>query len=741
MRRLNLMLGKLVLGLSILLGCEDKADTTTEVSTATPATVDADGDGFMDTEDCNDSDAAISPASVELCDGVDNDCDGDIDEGVGTTWYADADGDGFGDADAATESCSQPTGHVAASSDCDDTSDEIYPGAPERCDGLDNNCDGQADEGKGGTWYLDADGDGWGDGDALDACEAPSSAVDRDGDCDDTDADVRPDAEEICDGKDNYCDGDTEEDVLTTFYQDTDGDGYGETKATTEACDAPSGFSEDDGDCNDLDAAIHPGADESDCTDPTDYNCDGSVGWSDDDGDGYAACEECDDTAADINPAATEICNGDDDDCDGYTDDDDKDVELSTGSDWYSDDDADGYGDADTQVRACDAPSGYISTPGDCDDSAADINPGATEICDALDNDCDSLIDDEDGDLDATTAGTWYADDDGDGFGSSSGSTVSCDAPSGAVTDDTDCDDTDDAINPDAEEICDGEDNDCNGYTDDDDSGVTGTSIWYADADADGWGATAYTSEACDQPSGSTATDGDCDDGEPSTNPGATEACDGADNDCDGDTDEGLLGSGASCPAESCLEILNEGSSTGDGSYTIDFGGVSTETECDMSTDGGGWTLVFEDDFESGADPGWNMTTTYSCGSWTTILGGYCVQAGGELTNSVDTFSIPHDDAWVLIDYIALDSWDNETAYVAVGGSTVWSVSQNNHSDSYAEVCGWDRGYNGSYDSRHPIETVMASGGSSIDVLAGSTLDQDACDESFGVDDVEVWLR
>ena len=123
---------------------------------------DADGDGYGDpdglaagpceddvpgyadnAEDCDDQDAAINPAATEACNAIDDDCDGEIDEGLLETWYTDADGDGHGDPDSAVEACTQPSDAVADGDDCDDTDAEGHPGAAERCDGVDNDCDGE----------------------------------------------------------------------------------------------------------------------------------------------------------------------------------------------------------------------------------------------------------------------------------------------------------------------------------------------------------------------------------------------------------------------------------------------------------------------------------------------------------------------------------------------------------------------------------------------------------------------
>ncbi|MBD0837059.1 putative metal-binding motif-containing protein, partial [Aestuariibaculum suncheonense] len=85
-------------------------------------------------------------------------CDGEIDEGVKNTYYADNDGDGYGDAGSSMPACSAPEGYVSDNTDCDDTNITVYPGAEELCDGLDNDCDGEIDEGVKNTYYADNDG-------------------------------------------------------------------------------------------------------------------------------------------------------------------------------------------------------------------------------------------------------------------------------------------------------------------------------------------------------------------------------------------------------------------------------------------------------------------------------------------------------------------------------------------------------------------------------------------------------
>ena len=127
------------------------------------AYADRDRDGFSSDVDCDDTDYKVYPDATEICDGIDNDCDGEVDEQVRLTYYADKDEDGFGAPEDSISACSPPAGYVPFANDCDDFSPEIYTGAQERCNELDDDCDGEIDEGLVLGMFYDADGDGYGD--------------------------------------------------------------------------------------------------------------------------------------------------------------------------------------------------------------------------------------------------------------------------------------------------------------------------------------------------------------------------------------------------------------------------------------------------------------------------------------------------------------------------------------------------------------------------------------------------
>jgi len=602
-------------------------DDDPDVTGQTTSYLDLDGDGYGNASyslqscevpsgyvvndlDCDDAHASANPLGTEVCDGLDNDCDSDVDEDLDVTYYADADGDGHGDPDASLESCSEPSGYVTSGTDCDDTDPAISPVATEVCDGADNDCDGTTDQDAvdAGTWYADADGDSFGDVDASStSCEAGTQEVADDTDCDDSDAADNPDASEVCNDTDDDCDGHVDDDDpdvadASTFYADDDGDGYGDAGDARSACEAPSGYVADDQDCDDAHPEASPAGTE--VCDGLDNDCDGDIDdgldqtwYADTDGDGHGDpdsttvdCSEpsghvsdatdCDDTDPAISPVATEVCDGVDNDCDGSSDTDA--VDAGT---WYADTDGDGHGDAGSTTVACEPGSGWAETDGDCDDGDAAVNPDAIEICDGLDNDCDG-----DADSDATDATTWYLDYDEDGFGGATVSTTSCDAPTGYVADATDCDDLDSAVNPDGTETCNAVDDDCDGVTDPDDSVDAPT--WYADTDGDGYGDASASSTACLSPSGTVEDDSDCDDTNGDVHPGATETCNGLDDDCDAVADNGALGTDATCAADDCAAILADDASAASDTYYLDSGSGAYSAVCDMTTDGGGWTLL-----------------------------------------------------------------------------------------------------------------------------------------------------
>ncbi|MFH1468088.1 MAG: MopE-related protein [Pseudomonadota bacterium] len=400
----------------LLVACGEKQDT------AQPGPVDDDADGYTSDVDCDDDDPGVHPDAEETCNGVDDNCDGTVDEGVGTTFYLDSDGDGHGNPAATTEACTRPDGWAAIGDDCDDDEPSVHTGANEVCNGVDDDCDGEIDDSPVDirTWYADGDDDGYGDESrSVAACTQPVDWVGLGGDCDDDEAAVNPAATEICNGVDDDCDGAADgpdSADAATWYEDADADGYGEAGTAVVACDAPTGFCATDDDCDDSEATVHPGADE--------------------------------------------YCDGQDNDCDGTVDEDGAVDAL----DYYIDADADGFGDPATGTTTCTQPSGAVQDASDCDDGDAGVNPAATERCDGIDNDCSGTIDD----TYAADALTWYADADADGYGEAVTSTLSCTQPTGFVADASDCDDTDPAIHPAADEVCsDAVDDDCDGVADD----------------------------------------------------------------------------------------------------------------------------------------------------------------------------------------------------------------------------------------------------------------------------------
>ncbi|MFT4979571.1 MAG: hypothetical protein ACI8S6_005483 [Myxococcota bacterium] len=215
----------------LLFACGEPAplpsSTNNQDTGSVPLDLDEDGDGFVASEDCDDGDPAVSPVAEEVCDGIDNDCDVFIDEGDATDtvpWHQDADEDGYGDGDGESE--------------------PVY------------------------------------------ACTAPTGRVASSDDCDDYDPDVHPDGDEVCDGKDNDCDGLTDSQdpqvdltTTTTFYADDDGDSYGDPNSLTLACAQPPDCVSNSRDCDDDDDTVSP--DGVEVCDGVDNDCDGDIDTED----------------------------------------------------------------------------------------------------------------------------------------------------------------------------------------------------------------------------------------------------------------------------------------------------------------------------------------------------------------------------------------------------------------------------------------------------------------------------
>ncbi len=444
-------------------------------------------DGYLDhAEDCDDANPSINPSAIEVCDGVDQDCNGLVDDDAVDMmrFYGDSDADGYGGSRDTAVACERPAGFTDAPDDCNDREPTVHPGAAETCNRVDDDCDGSIDEDAVDalTAFLDQDRDNHGNAAiVVMTCAIQPGLAAQGDDCNDSAPAVFPGAVEVCNGVDDNCDGLVDNGAkFNTFYADADLDGYGLDSKSVLACSAPLGYATKGGDCRDNDTKVHPGA--------------------------------------------VETCDGRDEDCNGVIDD-------GLSASWYRDADADKFGDSTKTSSGCLPLPGFVRDGTDCNDADKTVFPGARETCDGRDQDCDGLIDDS-----PIDGKTFFADADGDKFGNGGVSRIACARPPNYVGDSTDCNDADPGVHPGAVEVCDGRDQNCNGLVDD---GATGGGTWYRDADKDTFGNDLDVSTACSQPLGYIARGGDCDDRSPTINPNGKEVCNGRDDDCDGLGDEG----------------------------------------------------------------------------------------------------------------------------------------------------------------------------------------------------------
>ncbi|MBI2668708.1 putative metal-binding motif-containing protein [Candidatus Woesearchaeota archaeon] len=353
-------------------------------------------------------------------------------------FYWDGDEDGF-PIKYGIEACNPPGGYISVpdpwnedwNGDCNDSNDKIHPFAKETCNGIDDNCNGNADEGfLRFPWHKDNDGDGFGNSGGLEKlfCNEPTKGyVKNKDDCNDNNSYLNPVALELCNGIDDNCDNNVDEtceciDGTTQKCGLTDGGecGYGVQKCVEGTW----------GECK---GAINPVEEECD---GLDNNCNGltdenlTQDCSNQCGPGDKTCVNGSYVNCTAPKPKEEICNGEDDNCNGAID---EGLVFTTG---YKDADSDGFGSSTFKVDCKELEEGYAPKSGDCNDNDKYINPGAVEVCDGLDNNCNSSVDE------GLPFSKFYEDVDGDGFGNPDVFMFDCGKPEGFIDNKLDCDDS-----------------------------------------------------------------------------------------------------------------------------------------------------------------------------------------------------------------------------------------------------------------------------------------------------------
>jgi len=388
------------------------------------------------------------------------------------------------------------------------------------------------------TYFADTDNDGFGNlSNSTSTCIPPAGYVLNSLDCNDSNGQINPSANEVCNSIDDNCNSQTDEGLMfTTYYSDLDNDGFGSGVGTSLCSNPGAGYSTNALDCNNSNSSI--------------------------------------------NPSATELCNSADDNCNSQID------EGLLFQNYYQDFDGDGFGFG-APTSLCAGLTGYVNNAFDCNDFQAQVNPIAQEICNSIDDNCNTLVDD------GLQFSNYFLDGDQDGFGAGSPQSLCSNPGNGYSQVNTDCNDAVAVINPAAIEACNSIDDNCNLQIDE---GLIFTN-YFADNDGDGFGNPAQVVSSCSPVNGMVTNNGDCNDANPNINPLAEEiGNNGIDENCDGQIDNSILELSANIilypnPTRSELNIQISNALVGNDMYIFDAVGqlvtkqqlLSTQTTISVS--------------------------------------------------------------------------------------------------------------------------------------------------------------